>query len=58
MVEAQSTHLADMGGEAVVHVGRTDRGERLPVPQAAAIMVTLSLGLWALIGLGVSWLLG
>jgi hypothetical protein len=31
--------------------------ERLPIPQAALIVVTLSLGLWAGIGLLVRWLI-
>jgi hypothetical protein len=57
MVEAQRTTLSDIGAEAA-DVGTTGANERLPIPQAAAIMVTLSLGLWALIGLGVRWLFG
>lgn len=56
MVEAQRTTLSDIGAESYADANRSD--ERLPIPQAAAIMVTLSLGLWAMIGLGVSWLLG
>ncbi|HEX8373687.1 MAG TPA: hypothetical protein VF606_00725 [Geminicoccaceae bacterium] len=56
MVEAQHSTLSGIDGEVR---GRTAGAEeRLPIPQAAAIMVTLSLALWALIGLGVSWLVG
>ncbi len=57
MVEAQRTTLSDIGAD-VTDAGATRADERLPIPQAAAIMVTLSLGLWALIGLGVRWLFG
>jgi hypothetical protein len=32
--------------------------ERLPIPQAALVIVSLSLALWAGIGFGVHWILG
>ena len=57
MVEAQhTTDISGIDGEA--HGRTAGADERLPIPQAAAIMVTLSLGLWALIGFGARWLLG
>jgi hypothetical protein len=54
------THLASSSsslaaGTAHGVVGARD-DERLPIPQAALIVVTLSLGLWAGIGLLVRWL--
>lgn len=54
MVEAQGT-FSEAGHHAA---GRAvgGAGERLPVPQAAAVIVALSVGLWGLIGLAVSWL--
>lgn len=37
---------------------RVEGQERLPVPQAALVIVSLSLALWGAIGFGLSWLLG
>lgn len=31
--------------------------EKLPLPQATALVITLSLGLWSLIALGIRWLI-
>lgn len=31
-------------------------GDRLPIPQAALLIVAMSLGLWTAIGFGLRWL--
>lgn len=56
MVEAQGT-FSEAAGHHAADLSSAGAGERLPVPQAAAVIVALSVGLWGLIGLAVSWLL-
>ena len=54
------TQLASSSSSLVADAARDAAGardaERLPIPQAALIVVTLSLGLWAGIGPLVRWL--
>ena len=55
MAEAQGT-FSEAGSDAYGRAGTRD--DRLPVPQAAALIVALSVGMWALIALGVGWVFG
>ena len=52
LASSSSALVAGVAGEA------PDGNERLPVPQAALIVVSLSLGLWAGIALIVRWMVG
>jgi hypothetical protein len=55
MTQLASSSSSLVAGAAHDAAGARD-DERLPIAQAALIVVTLSLGLWAGIGLLVRWL--
>ncbi len=54
------SYLASSSSALVAGAGQqaSDANERLPVPQAALIVVSMSVGLWAGIILIVRWMVG